>query len=70
MLEKMKAALSRLGVLAASYLPPGFKDVLIDMAHEVDQLRREVEELQAEAKEVRERSAQIMADLKQFKGGE
>lgn len=47
MLEKFKAAFSRLGVLAAAYLPPGFKDAMLDMAKEVDQLRSEVNELKA-----------------------
>lgn len=45
MLEKMKNSLSRLGVLAASYLPPGFKDVMLDMAQEIDSLRAEIEAL-------------------------
>ena len=45
MLEKMKAAFSRLGVLAAAYLPPGFKDTLLDMAAEMDRLRAEIEVL-------------------------
>lgn len=45
MLEKFKAAFSRLGVLAAAYLPPGFKDALLDLAQEVDRLREEVQQL-------------------------
>ena len=45
MLEKMKAAFSRLSVLAGAYLPPGFKDALLDMAQEIDRLRAEVNEL-------------------------
>lgn len=45
MLEKMKASLSKLGVLAAHYLPPGFKDVLLSMAQEIDSLRAEIENL-------------------------
>lgn len=45
MLEKMKNSLSRLGVLAGSYLPPGFKDVLLDMAQEIDRLSAEIDEL-------------------------
>lgn len=49
-LERFKAAFSSLGVLAASYMPKGFKDALIDMAHEVDKLRAEVEALKAERK--------------------
>jgi len=32
MLEKMKKSLSGLGVLAAAYLPPGFKEVLLQTA--------------------------------------
>jgi hypothetical protein len=48
MLEKMKASFSRLGVLAAAYLPPGFKDVLLDMAHEIDRLRLEIDTLKKE----------------------
>lgn len=42
MLEKMKASLSRLGVLAANYLPPGFKDVLLDMAKQSDEHKAEI----------------------------
>lgn len=48
MLEKMKNSLSRLGVLAAAYLPLGFKDVLLDMAQEIDSLRAEFEKLKGE----------------------
>ncbi len=44
-LERFKASFSSLGVLAASYMPRGFKDALIDMAHEVDKLRAEVNEM-------------------------
>lgn len=44
-LERFKGAFSSLGVLAAQYLPRGFKDALIDMAAEVDKLRRELDEL-------------------------
>lgn len=43
MLEKMKAAFSRLGVLAANYLPPGFKDVLLEMANKIDRLETEIQ---------------------------
>lgn len=45
MLEKMKAAFSRLGVIAANYLPPGFKDALIEMAHRSDLQEQEIAEL-------------------------
>ena len=45
MLEKFKAAFSRLGVLAAAYLPPGFRDAMLEMAAEVDRLRLEVQQL-------------------------
>lgn len=48
MLEAMKKSLSGLGVLAAAYLPPGFKEVLLAMASEVDSLRAEIEKLKAE----------------------
>lgn len=44
-LERFKSAFSSLGVLAAQYLPKQFKDSMIDLAHEVDKLRREVDEL-------------------------
>jgi hypothetical protein len=50
MLEKMKAAFSRLSALAAAYLPTGFKDVMLDMALEVDRLRAEVNQLKEEKK--------------------
>ena len=50
MLEKMKAAFSRLSALAGAYLPTGFKDVLLDMAHEIDRLRAEVNQLKEEKK--------------------
>lgn len=43
--EKMKATLSKLGVLAAAYLPPGFKDLLLEMAMEIDRLRAEVNQM-------------------------
>lgn len=45
MLEKMKAAFSRLGVIAANYLPPGFKDALLEMAHRSDLQEQEIAEL-------------------------
>lgn len=44
-LERFKKAFSSLGVIAANYLPKGFKDSMIDMAHEVDKLRAEINEL-------------------------
>jgi hypothetical protein len=47
MLEKMKKSLSGLGVLAAAYLPPGFKDVLLDMASTIDRLEKRVAELES-----------------------
>lgn len=43
MLEKMKKSLSGLGVLAAAYLPPGFKEVLLQMAAKIDSLEAEIE---------------------------
>lgn len=42
MLEKMKAAFSRLGVIAANYLPVGFKDVMLDMAKQSDEQKAEI----------------------------
>jgi hypothetical protein len=45
MLEKMKAAFSRLGVIAANYLPPGFKDALLEMARRSDLQEQEIAEL-------------------------
>ena len=48
MLEKMKASFSRLSALAGAYLPAGFKDVMIEMAGEVDRLRAEINELKKE----------------------
>jgi len=47
-LEKMKSAFSRLGVIAANYLPAGFKDALLDMAGEVDKLKSEIAKLKGE----------------------
>lgn len=47
-LERFKASFSSLGVLAASYLPKGFKDSMIDLAAEVDKLRREIDQLKGE----------------------
>jgi hypothetical protein len=48
MLEKMKAAFSRMGVLAAAYLPPACKETLLEMAAEIDRLRAEIEVLKKE----------------------
>jgi len=45
MLEKMKGAFSRLGVIAANYLPPGFKDALLEMAHRSDLQEQEISAL-------------------------
>lgn len=54
MLEMMKAAFSRLSALAGAYLPPGFKDALLAMAHENDRLRVEMDSLRAEFDELKE----------------
>lgn len=48
MLEKMKTAFSKMSALAGAYLPVGFKDGLLDMAHEIDRLRLEINELKKE----------------------
>lgn len=40
--EKMKAALSRLSTMAAGFLPPGFKDALLEMAHQSDEQKAEI----------------------------
>lgn len=48
MLEKLKASFSKLGVLAAAYLPPGFKEAMLDMASEIDRLRAEINALKQE----------------------
>lgn len=48
MLEKMKAAFSRLGVIAANYLPPGFKDALLDMARQSDLHEQEIKAMKAQ----------------------
>lgn len=45
MLENFKAAFSNMGVLAAAYLPKGFKDAMFAQAKEVDQLRADVDAL-------------------------
>lgn len=45
MLKKMNDLFDKLGVVAAAYLPSGFKGLLIDMAKELDRLRAEVDEL-------------------------
>jgi hypothetical protein len=47
-LEKLKTAFSKLGVIAANYLPAGFKDALLDMAHEIDTLKSEIAKLKGE----------------------
>lgn len=43
--EKLKAAFSKLSVIAAAYLPSGYKETLLDMAMEIDRLRAEINEL-------------------------
>lgn len=48
-LEKMKTAFSRLNVIAANYLPAGFKDALLDMATEIDMLKSEIAKLKGES---------------------
>lgn len=50
MLEKMKNSLSRLNVMAAAYLPPGFKEVMLDMAQEIDSLRAELNHIKEKQK--------------------
>lgn len=40
MLEKMKWALSKLSVVAASWTPREFKETLLQMAEKIDQLER------------------------------
>lgn len=47
-LERFKEAFSSLGVLAASYLPKGYKDAMLDLANEVDKLRSEIKALKGE----------------------
>jgi hypothetical protein len=47
-IEKFKTCFSRLSAMAASFLPAGYKDALIGLAHEVDQLRAEINELKKE----------------------
>jgi hypothetical protein len=49
MLEKMKKSLSQLGVLAAAYLPPGFKVVLLEMAGKIDTLEERINQLEKES---------------------
>ncbi len=46
MLERLKASFSKLGPLAAAYLPQDFKNTLLDMAAEHDRLRDRVAELE------------------------
>lgn len=48
MLEKMKRAFSNLSVLAGAYLPAGFKETLLMMAKEIDELRRELDRVKDE----------------------
>lgn len=43
--EKFKASFSRLSAVAGSFLPPGFKDAMIEMAFEVDRLKAEIQQL-------------------------
>lgn len=43
--EKFKACFSRLSVMAANFLPSGFKTSLIEMAFEVDRLKAEIQQL-------------------------
>lgn len=45
MLEEMKKSLSGLGVLAAAYLPPGFKEVLLKMATRIDEQDGKINQL-------------------------
>ena len=42
----MKKSLSQLGALAAAYLPPGFKNVLLNMAAKIDDLERRISQLE------------------------
>jgi hypothetical protein len=42
LLEKMKDAFSNLSALAGAYLPKGFKDAMLDMAHQSDLQQREI----------------------------
>lgn len=48
MLEKMKKVMSGLSVMAASYMPKGFKDSLLEMAAEIDRLRADVNTLRSQ----------------------
>lgn len=50
MLEKMKKCLSALGVLAAAYLPPGFKEVLLQMAAKTDDFENRLQQLEQKVK--------------------
>lgn len=47
MLEKMKWALSKLSVVAASWTPKEFKETLLSMADKIDQLERRIAALEA-----------------------
>lgn len=46
MLEKMKWALSKLSVVAASWTPCEFKEALLSMAEKIDQQERRIAELE------------------------
>jgi hypothetical protein len=46
--KKMKAAISGLSVMASAYVPESLKQVLLDMAAEIDRLRVEVNQLRSQ----------------------
>lgn len=46
MLEKMKAALSSLSVIAANYMPRALKDALLAGASKTDELERRIAALE------------------------
>lgn len=48
MLEQLKTAFSNLSVLAAAYLPKGFKDALLTMAHRSDLHQQELAAIRQE----------------------
>lgn len=48
MLEKMKDALSNLGVVANAYIPKGTKEVLLQMAAKIDALEKRIIQLEKE----------------------
>mgnify|MGYP000447846489 CR=1 FL=1 len=48
MLEKMKTAFSNLSIIAANYLPKGFKDALLEMAHRNDLHAQEIAAIRQE----------------------